>query len=291
VTSCPRCGLAAEAARNFCIRCGAGLRGEPARLGDLPAGSGATILACPGCGAVNAASRVRCGRCGVHLHDTAPAGDAGDAGAAMPVHAASRAGDERTATAASPPAAGERELSRTLVAATVVSALVALVVVGSMLYQRRLVGTAAAVGAPVAQEIVAARASSSLPVAGAISYGPDNLLDERPSTAWNEAAGGPGTGEWVELVLAKPADVARLLIWNGHQKGALFYENGRVRELRIDVGDATFTAQLLDTRGPQAVDLPQPVRGDRLRLTIQEVYPGTRYDDVALSQIEVLAVP
>lgn len=289
--ACPRCGLAGAAGGNFCTGCGADLRragmrpeGEGKRRTPAhPVGSGATrsdvgILACPGCGSVNAASRRRCGRCGLDLHRQP--GDPGSVPAAAP---APRSSDGRRAT---------REGSRALLAATAVVALAIVVIASSLLYQRGSAGDGPeAVGEPVEQRVATARASSSLPPAGSTTHGPGNLIDGDPASAWNEAGEGSGTGQWVALELVEPAQIARLLVWNGHQKGALFNENARVRDVRIELGGESFTATLLDTRGPQAVDLPEPVPADEIRLTIEAVYPGTRYDDAALSEVRLLGLP
>jgi hypothetical protein len=145
-------------------------------------------------------------------------------------------------------------------------------------------------GAPASVPVAGVRASSSLPASGVASYGPSNIVDENPETAWNEAASGPGPGEWIELRLAEPATVTRLLVWNGYQKGAQFVENSRLRTVSLAVGPRTFTVDLLDVEGPQAVDLPEPVRAERVRLTVERVYPGSRYPDAAVSEVEVIGV-
>jgi hypothetical protein len=70
-----------------------------------------------------------------------------------------------------------------------------------------------------------------------------------------------------------------------------FADNARLSSIRIELGDRRFDADLLDIRGPQAVDLPEPVRTDRVRLTIMDVHAGRRYADVAVSGIEVRGPP
>ncbi len=135
-------------------------------------------------------------------------------------------------------------------------------------------------------EVRSIDASSTLPPAGRVTYEDANLLDGDPSTAWNEGARG-AVGEWVELHLRDEARITRLLVWNGYQKGAQFTQNGRVRRLLIDAGSRRFTVELLSVTGSQAVDFPQPVSTRTIRLTVDAIFPGDRYPDTALSEIEV----
>jgi hypothetical protein len=60
----------------------------------------------------------------------------------------------------------------------------------------------------------------------------------------------------------------------------------RPASVRIDLGDRTFTADLLDVDGPQAVDLPEAVEASTVRVTVLAVTPA---DDanLAVSQVEV----
>jgi hypothetical protein len=135
-------------------------------------------------------------------------------------------------------------------------------------------------------EVASVTASSTLPAAGEVTYEPANLVDGRTETAWHEGARG-AEGESVEIELAGTAPVVRLLIWNGYQKGDQFEQNGRVRTLLIEAGGRRFTVDLLNVRGSQAVDLPDPVSTQTVRLTIEAIFEGTRYPDTALSEVEV----
>jgi hypothetical protein len=129
-------------------------------------------------------------------------------------------------------------------------------------------------------------ASSTLAAPDGVRPGPANLIDGDPDTAWSEGAP-RAAGEWVELTLDRQADVARLLVWNGYQSGTRFGEHGRVRTLLVDTAGRRFAVDLLDVRGSQSIDLPEPVRTMKIRLTVQAVYEGQRYRDTALSEIDV----
>lgn len=276
--SCPRCDAPTAAGDSYCTSCGL----ELAAAVDAPAPAAsrlptpdATIVACPACQAPNAASRARCARCREALSDDAPP-LVTDSPVPVP------AGDEHDHD--HPP--------RVLLAVVAAAACVLIAVLVALL---RASGTGPFAGprgvaavAPSPLPVEALSASSSLPGGGSVAYGPENLVDGDPATAWNEGAAGSGAAEWVLLQLREPAPVRRLLVWNGYQKGAEFGDNARVRTLRIELGGRTFAVDLLDTQGPQAVDLPGPVPAASVRLVIDAVYPGERYQDAALSEVAVL---
>lgn len=141
-------------------------------------------------------------------------------------------------------------------------------------------------------EVAAVAASSSLEPEGATTYDAANLIDGDPTTAWNEGEPGDGEGQWVDLVLERPSIVTGVLLWNGYQSGDFYAQHNRVRRVQLVLGDdRTFAVQLLDRRGPQAINLPEPVTTSRIRLEIAGTFPGSIYNDAALSELEVRGVP
>lgn len=294
---CPRCDAAVAEEANFCTACGLSLRQpEPAVAGGAGDRSAVTglpgapvaeprLVACPACDASNAASRRFCGRCGAWMRP----GEVPDESLIEP--------PPRPQPAAAP-AAGGRD-SAVPAVLVVITVLTALAVVGVVLTLLSARGTGLFAGPPeptgppppVAVVAVGARASSEVPPSGEVTYGPDNVIDGDESTAWKEGAAGDGAGEWVEVDLDGRAEVRRILIYNGYQKPGRFGEHNRVAQVRVDVGERVFTADLLDLHGPQAVDLPEPVPATRVRLEIADVHGGSRYEDTAISEIEVYAEP
>ena len=156
-------------------------------------------------------------------------------------------------------------------------------------------------------------ASSVLPTddLNKYNYGPSNLFDNDYSTAWVEGVKGPGIGEWVEVDLDK-VSISGIGIINGYtKKKSLYYANNRIKKLRLDVewdnwgnrsGGKDSTEITLKEK--QFNELNQNAeapfiswladygdgynRAKKVRLTILEVYPGTKYDDTPITELFIL---
>lgn len=117
------------------------------------------------------------------------------------------------------------------------------------------------------------------------NYGPQNLFDGDPGTAWCEGAGGAGAGQRIVLTVTDGAPFDRLLIWNGYQKNAAsFTRNARPRTILVSAdGGAGVQYNLPDARGEIVVGLMQMAERRRVTITVKTVYPGTRYADMCIS--------
>ncbi|MYM54490.1 HEAT repeat domain-containing protein [Thalassovita mangrovi] len=126
--------------------------------------------------------------------------------------------------------------------------------------------------------------SSVLPSQSGNSYGPRNLSDGNPNTAWCEGVRGPGIGETITLHIDEGASFRRLQIANGYGKSqAAFQANGRPRLIEITT-DRTPPTQvvLIDQPGMLPVPLLQSAEYKWVRLRILSVYPGMKYDDTCV---------
>ena len=130
------------------------------------------------------------------------------------------------------------------------------------------------------------KASSTLPPDGGLSYSPDQVKSHGGS--WSEGATGPGIGEWLELQpqVAKPLDAIE--IEPGYTKTEeLFKANARPKKVRIELnGEHRFTASIPDSKQPCRVAVTgyrKPVK--TIRLTFEEVWPGTQHEDLCISRI------
>ena len=140
--------------------------------------------------------------------------------------------------------------------------------------------------------IVRARASSEQPRHPAM-----HAFDQRPSTAWNEAAPGDGTGEWVEVVLEPGTRVDYVEVgggWSAMSEGGaldLWAHNNsfRVMKVSFDGGAREVTFDRKTDRGvKKRVELG--VATTSVRFTAIAVDRG-RFDDLCLDDAVLYGKP
>lgn len=132
------------------------------------------------------------------------------------------------------------------------------------------------------------RASSVLPAEGDLDYGTEHLRYFADETAWSEGAKGSGAGEWLELIpkVAKP--LVAIAMQAGYSKNdELFKANARPKKMTLLLNDEyRLVVDVPDINGM----LEYPVTGydqpvSKLRITIDEVWPGESFEDLCISYI------
>ena len=134
-------------------------------------------------------------------------------------------------------------------------------------------------------------ASSTLSTQGVVNYLAKNIQDDDPTTAWVEGDSEYGIGEYIEI--KKAVVLTSLSIYNGYQKSPKsFIENSRVKTLRVsENGIDRCIIRLKDEMGGQSISVEKLGlklnHGEilKIRFTIMEVYPGTKFKDVAISEL------
>ena len=137
-----------------------------------------------------------------------------------------------------------------------------------------------------------ARASSTLAPSKVHNYGPENLATPGSQVPWAEGVAGHGIGEWVELTAVKPSPLLAIGILPGFATSGredLFAANGRPSKVEILLnGEHRFVAALGDRAKVQLIPIigyAKPV--STIRITIREVYPGTRYEDTCIMSVSL----
>lgn len=134
---------------------------------------------------------------------------------------------------------------------------------------------------------IKAKVSSTLIKQEVKSYAAKNLHDADPQTAWIEGKSGYGFGEFFEVDL--PYGGSNVSIFNGYQKNYDSWKNyTRVKKLKVYVDGQPICFVLLnDLMGHQEFNLPiDPMEIHTLfRFEIVSVFPGSKYDHVAISEI------
>ena len=136
-----------------------------------------------------------------------------------------------------------------------------------------------------------AKASSTLPAGKTRDYAAEHLADERFQAPWAEGAPGNGVGERIELAPAKPVPLIALQITPGFSAPGddrkLFDANGTPTRVEIVLNEEhAFTATLGDQPRGQLIPIlgyTKPV--SRIRITIREVRPGTKYEDTCITRV------
>ncbi|MCB9779597.1 MAG: hypothetical protein H6742_13620 [Alphaproteobacteria bacterium] len=155
-------------------------------------------------------------------------------------------------------------------------------------------------------------------------YAGSRALDGDLQTAWCEGAEGPGVGQTLRIVLRRPLLLEAVGLWGGYFKDAeLLAANARVKTAKLTTSAGT--EQLLHFADPTAplardpslgsdappitdwyahmiqgevprlhVDPPAgqdgPFEVTWLQLEVVDVYPGSRYADLCISELDLLVV-
>jgi hypothetical protein len=128
---------------------------------------------------------------------------------------------------------------------------------------------------------------------GKITYLPDNIHDFDLFTAWVPDNSNGAIGKKINFHFKPFAPrVNEIIIWNGYIKNSdLWKANSRVAKFKMIVnGKPTAILELKDVNNTQSFKV-NPIQSTDstkdliLTLEILEVYKGTKYDDVAVSEI------
>lgn len=134
------------------------------------------------------------------------------------------------------------------------------------------------------------------------SYEAYNLFDRDPSTAWVVGAKKfekfekETEGHFPRMVsISTPDLLERLVITNGYAKNNQSWRNNaRAKNITImgctegsNLADNLYSGTLSDTAEPQTITLRKTGQYDYYNLIIEDYYPGEKWDDVCISEIEV----
>jgi hypothetical protein len=136
------------------------------------------------------------------------------------------------------------------------------------------------------------QASSVLAPADGLTYDAAKIKDFSDGETWSEGKEGPGIGEWLELKPIAPKPLAAIEIQPGYaQGGGLFKANARPKKILIKLNDEhQFSVEIPDSEDVRRIPVSgytKPVK--KIRLTFKEVWPGTKFEDLCVSGINLEA--
>lgn len=135
-------------------------------------------------------------------------------------------------------------------------------------------------------DVLSIKASSTLHKSKAASYEASQVIDGDSATCWCEGVKGNGVGQSFTIRFKKAIEIQSLDILPGYGKSVSAYlENNSVRRAKITFSDGTsITADFSKT---SFVDLPVTKETTSLTFTILEVFPGSKYNDTCVSEMEI----
>lgn len=141
-------------------------------------------------------------------------------------------------------------------------------------------------------------ASSTLSAQKNIRYAAELAHDFNITTAWVDGNPDYGVGEYLEYSFDMTTikehhelGITKIIIANGYKKSKkIWQENSRVKKLKLYVDNKPFAhLELLDSYEFQTVAIGKLMLPQQhvmtLRFEIVEVYPGTKYQDTAITEL------
>lgn len=122
-------------------------------------------------------------------------------------------------------------------------------------------------------------------------YSPNSILNESIGDGgWVEGVEGQGIGEYLVILFNKKIKIKKVIINNGLQFSENSYNrNSRIKDLKIIFDKKNYQNIILDDiKENQTFDIKYNKIIDSIKLQIQSVYPGDRYQDTGLSRIQVV---
>jgi len=133
-------------------------------------------------------------------------------------------------------------------------------------------------------------------------YNGKKAFDGNLNTSWVEGAKGLGKGQWLEVYFKKPITFYTIAIANGYAKNRSLYNmNAKIKKLKVEITASEshtiimtfdniaypqvskktnlFAYLQLSYRGSNVSDVR------KIRFTILDVYPGTKFKDTSISEI------
>ncbi len=133
------------------------------------------------------------------------------------------------------------------------------------------------------------------------NYQPDNLFDGDIKKAWCEGAKEHGIGEWIDIAIDDKKLVTSIKMANGYMKSKkLYFANSRLKKIKLQIdNDKEKIIALDDVPYPgchkadvdcfltEIIRFNSPRLITKARITILQVYPGTKYKDNCVSELKL----
>ena len=115
-----------------------------------------------------------------------------------------------------------------------------------------------------------------------------SAFDGQATTSWQEGAAGHGIGEYVGISFDREYQVQVVTFRLGnHRADSRYVKNDVPKVLSINLGGQVFSVTFPKEMVEFAVVLSRPVAASSIRVTVDDVYYGTEYEDATIAEIGV----
>lgn len=135
--------------------------------------------------------------------------------------------------------------------------------------------------------VIAASATSTISQKDTNNH-PMCMFDKRDDTSWQEGVNGYGINESVSFSFDRQWNVKYIAFKLGNWKNdKYYYGNAKPKTMTLTFGDYSGQVTFTGARAIEWVEVNYPVTADSMRITINDVYPGTSWEDTCITEITV----
>lgn len=140
---------------------------------------------------------------------------------------------------------------------------------------------------PISANAIASVKHSSVSNEDGNNHSGTLTTDGDTKTCWVEGVPGLGIGENITYYFNGNYKVSGINIWTGHQKSEdLFFKNARPTAIRVIGSDGSNVIYPLnDAMGMQRVTFNNPITVNNIKLVIEKVAPGNKYEDTCIAEV------
>jgi len=153
----------------------------------------------------------------------------------------------------------------------------------------------AVAGLRIPNDRLALTASSFLKDWKHYTFTPGNLIDDNLWSSWqpNRKPAG-GVGEWFKIALKAGQTITGFEVFNGFrlidELGDLYKMNNRIENATVELSDGSkLPIHFDDVPAAAVIKLPEAKRCEWFKVTVDSVYKGSKWNDLAVSEFHVLS--
>lgn len=131
-------------------------------------------------------------------------------------------------------------------------------------------------------------ASSTIQQDNGVINPPIYLFDNDDQTNWQEGVEDSGEGEFLTFAFDQEYQISAMTFRLGNWKSDTYYHgNNRPKTLKLELGEYSWNVTFPDEWQEFGVRFTSPVSSSDLKITLEEIYEGTDWDDTAITEVGV----